>query len=473
MEESETRRPPLEDFLSNLRADGAGQGQGQFSIDLLAAEGRLAGLQNQPGLFLVKLVQAAVAAGAHGIDIRLDRQWVSVEVSSGEDLFQVEELQGALHGPFISHPRPAVTHLAWAFLLAHPWEDLKIKSGPNSFRAEQGWIEEPGSGPGLSLLFQRHGNEMAWLASLKNATALSREHLLLMERCCYAPIAIKVDGRLVNNPEYFGNQLSASEIRHPNVMALVLRPHYVHEPLVDRKYLASDGPRFLGPLPTNRTCHYLSVDEQTLAVVPQDDPGFHSNAMHLSEWFTDSSCSGLSLIEESGLSLNPEAWLREDRYPLFYGNKLFKTLTVSARMEEMRPFLSCVWSGACTEQPEIYARYTDFPLPMVSRRVILPLGIEGPARLIPILYGVALDPIDLPDQIPGLVALATDDQLSTDLSHLKAVDNEVVEQMRRMVAADGREMAQAALEILEPRFPNWLGERVRQRLSRLRANRSD
>ena len=459
--------PQLESFLSSLRADGAVQGQGQFSIDLLVAEKRLAGLENQPGLFLVKLVQAAVAAGAQGMDIRLDQQRVQVEISSAETLFLVHEIQGALHGPFISHPRPAVTHLAWAFLLAHPWEDLKIKSGANVFQASQGWTEEPGSGAGLSLLFKRHGNETAWLAGLKNATVLSQEHLLLMERCCYAPIAVKVDERLVNNPEYFRAQLPPTEIRHPNAMALVLRPHYVHEPLVDRKYLASHGPRFLGPLPTTRDCHYLSVDDQTLAVVPQDDPGFHSNALHLSQWLTDSSCSGLTLIEESGLSLNPEARLREDRYPLFYGSKLFKTLTVSAKMEEMRPYLSRVRLSSNDEEPVMCTHYTDFPLPMVSRRVILPLGIEGPARLIPILHGVALDPLELPDQIPGLVALVSDDQLAADLSHLKAVDNEVVEQMRHRVSADGGEMAQAALEILKPRFPSWICERVRQRLSRL------
>ena len=68
------------DILKQLQSEGRLDSRGQFTMDLAARQEKLVVLQRkEPWLFLFKLAQAAVMAGARQLSIQADELGVAVE----------------------------------------------------------------------------------------------------------------------------------------------------------------------------------------------------------------------------------------------------------------------------------------------------------------------------------------------------------------------------------------------------------
>jgi hypothetical protein len=297
--------------------------------------------------------------------------------------------------------------------------------------------------------------------------------MLVNQRCCYAPIKVTLDGRLVNDPDRLERLLPHGPMPHPNFLVPVAFIHYRCEVLVERNYLANSGPRFLASLPTARAGRHLGLEEQHLAVIPGKSHAGnlvfgeqHSQSVHLCQWRGADDPFRFTSTENTSWALTPTQGAPPGIYPMLRGATAggMKSHVVGVREEDMAPFLSQVRLYQEDRGARGYSHFWDHRLLWVRRRVTLPLGLRGPSHLVPVLHGVALDPIELPESLPGLQAIAADDGLTTDLSQLKAVESPVIEEMRRSIAADAREMVQAVQAVLEPHYPDWICQHIKERL---------
>lgn len=65
--------PGLEQFLTELQAEGRQDSSGQFTLSLEKARQKLASARLEPGHYILKFVQAAIRAGASRVDLRMER----------------------------------------------------------------------------------------------------------------------------------------------------------------------------------------------------------------------------------------------------------------------------------------------------------------------------------------------------------------------------------------------------------------
>ena len=89
----------MEDFLQDLGGQGRFFETSEFTIDSFKARAKLSRFQlPDSGLWVVKLIQAAVASGASGVDIRFSRNKVTIRFGNNHNLRADELLQGVLSG---------------------------------------------------------------------------------------------------------------------------------------------------------------------------------------------------------------------------------------------------------------------------------------------------------------------------------------------------------------------------------------
>ena len=440
-----------EDLVGQLQQEARLEGSGRFSLDLRKAGERIVGLENRPGLYLLKLVQAAVAAGAREIQIRLGRSQVEFR-ALGPPLFDPAEVNQAIQGPLQSFARKAVEHLAWALLLVRPVEDLQWE------------LPVPG---GFHLSLRRHQGIFHWLAGLGGVT---QEHALLYERCAYAPIPIKLDGRRVNSPNRLEGWISRGQLKPPTFFQFVPFHYSLSEILVERNLLQSHSPQALTGLPTQRTVRNLRVGSDVYPLVrhtmDQNLSGSHVQAVHLCQWLHDAPDWAVEETDSTEIGLYPMA----QAMGLGGGPHL---LTV--RQEQIKPYLSEVPSGLPHPynyppgslqrklQPGI--RYFERNLPLVNLRLLLPLGLDGPGRLLLVQHGVALDPYSGTFIQPGLAALAAvGDQIQTDLSQLRPVLDEAFQGVLDWVTEQADQMVADFWELAADHYPEWVLEHIKKRL---------
>ena len=452
---------PIHDLVGHLQEEastpGGDQDSGSFSLDLNQAARSLGERENRPGLYLLKLVQAVVAAGGSHIKIGLGRSRVDFE-ASGPRLFSRAEIDQAWRGPFQSFARPALEHLAWAFFLARPVRHLTLALEGGTFDSHSGW-SEPG-GDEFRLCLHRSTTVLDWLIGL---AAASREHVLLNERCAFAPIPIWLGGRLLNDPDRLDRWIPQGSLSPPSFFQFTPFPYSLSEILVERNLLRTSGPQLLASLPTMRTVRQLRVGnddyELMTRTLEQNLRLSHVQGVHLSQWLHEGPEWSLSSSEK------PEP----DSYPLARARGLAsseKVLAVSS--EVMAPFVSQIparlpfpfnqqstWANRNT-------RNFERNLPRVSMRLTLPLAMHGPALLVPLQDGVTLDPLVGPFSLPGLVVLAAVDGLSPDLSQLKPVYNEVFERLVGEVRAQAQEMFEDFWSVAHETYPDWVLDHIRK-----------
>lgn len=443
---------PIQQIVTQLRAGAEARDSGHFSIDLSRAAQQIDGLENRPGLYLLKLVQAAVAAGAGEIRIQLGRRQVKFEALGPLELSR-DEVDLALADPFQPHSE-AARHLAWAFFLARPVPHLRIEMSGGTYDSRHGWRDSAETS-GLLLTFERDGGLLHWLAGLAAAT---QEHALLYERCAYAGIPIRMDGRLVNDPDRLDRWIARGNLQPPSVFQFVPDPYRLGEILVERNLLRRSGPAVAASLPTMRTVRRLRVGQEDFKLmdrtVEMNLGSSHVVAVHLCQWLHDGQPWPI-------IHLNS---VDSQSYPLARAAAILGMSKILATPPEaVAPYLSAIpihVHPIFSEPAQRYARN----LPLVSMRLTLPLALNGPARLVLVHYGVALNPIVVADTCPGLIVVAAADHLKSDLSQLAVVEDEALKQLLREIQQHARQMTEDFLAIADQRYPDWVLKHFEARL---------
>jgi hypothetical protein len=454
-------KTPTQELVEQLQDEAKCEGSGSFTIDLRRAAEEIEGLENQPGLYLLKLVQAAVAANCREIRIRLGRRQVEFE-ALGSNLFSPEDVWQALEGPFQALP-PAVEHLAWALFLARPVGHLRLGLPGAGYDSEGGWQAEEFA-HGMRLCLQRSGSWFHYLAGL---ALRSHEHLLLYERCAYAPVPIRLDGRLVNNPNRLDGWVPRGVLKPPSLLQFELFHRYKGDILVERNLLQSHGARFTASLPSARVVRNLTVGEdeyEVLAGLALSMNMFSSPVMvvQLCQW-----------LHEGPEWLVTE-WEKAEKgtYPLARGVGLSVAARVLAVPQEtIQSYLSEIPAGVpypYNQEPswlnKNQASNFERDLPLVNLRLFLPLGLEGPSRLLLIRHGVALDPCPGPNGYPGLVVVATHENLRSDLSQLRVVQDDVVAELQGQARQHAAAMVEDFWQVASQVYPDWVLRHIKSRL---------
>ncbi|MFN8612750.1 MAG: hypothetical protein U0931_34755 [Vulcanimicrobiota bacterium] len=175
----------MDSLISQLFQEGQAAESGHFSLDPRARVEKLQRFQNEePALYLLKGVQAAVASGAESVSVRLSRTYVEVRFRPKQSI----RLQDALAGN---------THLAAMLLAAlstRPKEvtielDQQIWSSTSSptRRAAPGEFR-------LHLSRQGSGFWQRFLPARQSADVQQT----LAQRCALCPIPVYLDGRTIN-----------------------------------------------------------------------------------------------------------------------------------------------------------------------------------------------------------------------------------------------------------------------------------
>ena len=183
----------------------------EFTLDSLRARKKLAGSQLAPGLWLVKLVQAAVVSKASRIEVRFGRRQVEFRADGGElkdDPKQVVTtlLSGELpREPFLFHLLAGLrgsifedtVDAVWTMADRHSIFEVRFSSDGTQVSQES--REEPGE----SWFRLRTSRPLRWPQSkdvfhmpLKQLIQRTADEYLALHKYCWScPVPLKVDGR--------------------------------------------------------------------------------------------------------------------------------------------------------------------------------------------------------------------------------------------------------------------------------------
>lgn len=194
----------LEAFLQSRRNEGSRQDTASFTLDQLKAREKLADFQlGDSGLWIVKMVQAAVASGAPRIDIAFARRKVTVRFAPTTPWSADEILQAVMSGALPSER--ALSHLVTGIrsCAANIGESVTWRAGGvevSLFPTECKVREVPQSGIDFVLEAGRPPRGVPWRSLLvvpleQVIRQTLEEWMALHRRCWLCPIPVFVDGQ--------------------------------------------------------------------------------------------------------------------------------------------------------------------------------------------------------------------------------------------------------------------------------------
>ena len=379
----------MDKLLDNLRS-GTVDSQGTFTVDLGALEEKLETHQFKlPGFALLKLIQAAGTGRPHEVRIRLSRSELTLEADLHTLPGELSALEELLDQPLKTHPTRFTEHLAWGWAALRGERPRRAflslwggGAGRNALMEGPEWstrweaFESQRPVPGFRIQIARAtvGGLTGLLHGLRSRATV--EHGVLLDRCSCAPFPVKLDGRLINNPE---RHLTAGLGTTP----LPMPPAYL---LVERVlFNPGDEARIAVPDPG---CCRMTADDFVLDDLPLEvhGPGrcFTKEWRHLhgGRAFPASAFrrgEGFALDHRGVWKLNPA------------------TLTHSSWKEPRR----------------------GQELPLARAVLFLRAGLTGPGYLILVQDGVAVGSHEVDLGCPGMLAIAAADGWPTDLSRLR------------------------------------------------------
>lgn len=193
---------PLQDieaFLAREVREAQFDSSGRFSLDEKRSLEKLAQYQTErPGLWLVKLLQAAVASGAREFRVRQVRQATLVSFEPGQPL----DWAGWHRGE--PSEQAATRHLQLGLQAGStlPGARLSLMTDSQQWQVEGGATRLPWGEDRIKpvQVARRWSFQLSLSAVLGRSRLLVDEALLLQELGRYAPIPIWLDGRLLNDP---------------------------------------------------------------------------------------------------------------------------------------------------------------------------------------------------------------------------------------------------------------------------------
>lgn len=195
----------MDRFLIELRAEGAWEGEGNFTLLLERMVEKMRRYQSdEPALYFLKAVQAAVSLSARAVDIRLGRGTVEVIFEPRLDLelsldtlltaqcqgLAAEHMATMLLAVLATDPPEA--RLEWC--CGEVWQQWSVSQGVSTFSSKPA----KASRKAFRLFLKRRA--VGLLERIIPSTALLQIQSTLGQRCAFCPIPVKFDGRLVNRP---------------------------------------------------------------------------------------------------------------------------------------------------------------------------------------------------------------------------------------------------------------------------------
>lgn len=193
----------LEAVLNAKRAQGRHVDSGEFGLDSLKALAKLGQYQlAENGLWLVKLVQAAVVAGAPRFEIKFGRRWVKVRFEPSQQWHADELLRHVVSGQLPSdrgllHLVTGLRSCASPLTQALTWTCGKAKV---VLEGEKMRVESQPETSVFELTATRPPRRMSLGRALTTSLAhvvwqTAEEYEALCQRCWVCPIPIIIDGR--------------------------------------------------------------------------------------------------------------------------------------------------------------------------------------------------------------------------------------------------------------------------------------
>lgn len=186
---------PLENFLSASRQAGQTDSEGTFTIDFAKAREKMARFQlANPQEFVLKIVMAACAAGAGGLDVRTGTRTGFI-LRDWPDELTIDSLARRLCADTILSGEHALDHLAVAVnaLLGLDCGDILIQHTPKQgksslLRVDEGLQWENPEG------YNGEAGQLVLVVGERGQISQTEIKRLLQERC-YAPgLSITIDG---------------------------------------------------------------------------------------------------------------------------------------------------------------------------------------------------------------------------------------------------------------------------------------
>jgi hypothetical protein len=213
----------LDDLVASLRADGALDSEGHFTLDREQARSKMQKFQLADARrYVLELVQAAVLRGAEAIEFEIDTD--DMHMRFGGQPFteaELDDLYGSLFRPGDARALRGVRQLALALNAALGMEPkhIHLRSGNVELRMHPGRRDEliphdaaqaisgprprPEPGPSraeamTTIHVRQRVRARMVLDFFANLTGRLAEEQYLRERCVYAGVPIQLDGKLIS-----------------------------------------------------------------------------------------------------------------------------------------------------------------------------------------------------------------------------------------------------------------------------------
>ena len=398
----------LESYLEKLRQQGQADTLGQkFTLDLEAQARKICRYQSEtPALWLLKLVQAAVASGAPEVRIQLKRNTLEGRFLPGE--------QGRCLKLHDENQPVWVGHLRLALLAA-----LSLQASA----VELGWGDQ---------ILYRHGEPeeyqgqeiRLWVRRRRRSfwpfgdAELSNIHRSLSLHCAHCPIPIRLDSRVLN----LSNLESSPGIPTFPGRRAMNETAATYTWLAERSWFSEGKGHFPLACPALRPSRILCLAGNSL-VEPSEF------------WFPCPSCHHV-LETAQGLHQHSLPGIVDDRSRIVLEVQYSTPPDGSgARFTGIRSLDS---SDFALTQFSAPFSGIGMKLPAMACRRWLGLAAlgQGPGRLFYVRDGVLLEPVSAPSAFGATTAVIADSSVATDLSQLKVIEEETVQADRQWLALE-------------------------------------
>lgn len=401
----------IEEFLALEVSDAQFDSSGVFSLDESRSLDKLAAHQSErPGLWLVKLLQAAVALGCEEFRVYhlLGKTRVTFQPQRKAPWSEWREGLASQH--------PGLRHLQLALQAASTLPDCQL-----SFQLGDGllWQVERGAAKlplepgqlGESVEIVRHWRfNLSLTGQLRRSRLQVDEGLLLQELGRYAPLAIRLDRRLLNDPVINKPPGLRLGVYVPPLQSRP-RPAIPHT-AVERIVVAAE--------PTSRC---LALMDHSLR-----RPDFLERNRHLNH----ARGRHLFLQQWSG-----EDWLNEEDWYLRLRSRRAPFQEFDSRIERNDGLFE-VWSD--------YNRHMGAILVQGYLSLDINRGREG--RLYLVKDGLLMKPKTLPEELREVLIIWSAPDVNTDLGQLQVIEDEVYQAVWRTVLVELTQAAGSLLRLL-------------------------
>lgn len=407
--------------MQSLCGEAALHSASRFSVDLAARARKLQTYQAaDPSLFYLKWAQAGIACGAPRVNYRLSYERAELEFEVRDCLETSQWFSDEPQSEWVELLRVAVE----AALCENP-RGISLDLG---HRLLLGWgeVEERALTPPGVLRLVVFSPRRAWYKRFAANPRLAQVHREISARLAFAPVAVVLDGRGINcpNPDFealWGRPTWAQLSSPTRWMAESLEPTAGHPHfIVSSPWLLPARLTLIGDEEVWRSsgkftsiARRLTMSKNLLRTEkasPPAVPHFWQQAtgrLPGAEMACDFSQEiPLNLVSGKG-EVPTDIWYYHEAKVL----------------SGMAPYLEPNLPSALP-----HCQGMVLPALRTGRWLGLPSLPSGPSRLYYVQHGLRLEPIEVPTRVPGTVAIVARDNVQTDLSQLRPVEDDQVRQ---------------------------------------------